>query len=102
MKTMRLPLFIAAALFLTACDSGSGPKQAEALTKENVGKIHDGMTINEVKVILGDPTETKTGNIPAPPGITVSGTTYLYRKDESVLSISFVDGKVAVMGTNMQ
>lgn len=99
MKALRLPLFLAATLLLTACDSSSQP--VVKLTKENVGKIHDGMTIDEVKAILGPPTETKTGNIPTPPGITVSGITHVYRNGETLLSITFVDGKVAVMETNM-
>ena len=98
MKAFLLSFFVAATLLLTAC----GSKQTEALNKESLAKVHEGMSMDEVKAILGDPSETKTGSIPAPPGITASGTTYVYHNGDNILSVSFVDGKVAIMGTNMQ
>lgn len=75
-------VFIAVlALVLIACSK---------LTADNLQKVHNGMTTAEVKQILGEPTNVKTGNLL---GI-VSGTTYIYHTPNSDVEINFVDDKV--------
>jgi hypothetical protein len=80
----RTPLLVAALLvcgLLTACSK---------LTEDNLQKVRNGMTTDEVKAILGEPTSSQTGSAL---GI-VSGTTYLYHTDKSDVKITFVDDKV--------
>ena len=79
----RTALAVAASslLLLTACSR---------LTEDNLQKIHNGMTTDEVKAILGEPTSSQTGSAL---GI-VSGTTYVYHTDTSDVKITFVDDKV--------
>ena len=71
----------AALLLLTACSK---------LTEPNLEKIHNGMTTDEVKTILGEPTSSQTGSAL---GI-VSGTTYTYHTSSSDVKITFVNDKV--------
>jgi outer membrane protein assembly factor BamE (lipoprotein component of BamABCDE complex) len=70
----------AALLLLTACSR---------LTETNLEKIHNGMTTDEVKAILGDPTDTQTGSL-----IGISGTTYVYHTPTSDVKITFLNDKV--------
>ena len=72
---------MAAALLLVACSR---------LTETNLQKIHNGMTPDEVKAVLGDPTSSQTGSAL---GI-ISGTTYVYHTDASDVKITFVNDKV--------
>ena len=82
MKIIRaLLLTITAALLVTACSR---------LTEANLQKVQNGMTTDEVKAILGDPTSSQTGSAL---GI-VSGTTYVYHTDTSDVKITFVNDKV--------
>jgi outer membrane protein assembly factor BamE (lipoprotein component of BamABCDE complex) len=82
MKNITAILFAVAALLLvTACSR---------LTEDNLQKVHNGMTTDEVKAILGDPSSSQTGSAL---GI-VSGTTYVYHTDTSDVKITFVDDKV--------
>jgi SmpA / OmlA family len=82
MKKFLTPFVVLAALLLvTACSK---------LTEDNLQKIHNGMTTDEVKAILGDPTSSQTGSAL---GI-VSGTTYIYHTSTSDVKITFVDDKV--------
>jgi outer membrane protein assembly factor BamE (lipoprotein component of BamABCDE complex) len=81
MKTIRTLLTLAALLALAACSK---------LTEDNLQKVHNGMTTDEVKAILGEPTSSQTGNAL---GI-ISGTTYIYHTDKSDVKITFVNDKV--------
>ena len=85
MKTLK-PIFtvalVATALFLAACGS--------KLTEDNLQKIHSGMTTDEVKTILGEPTEVQTGNAFG----LVSSTVYTYHSGSSDVKITFVNDKV--------
>jgi len=74
-------LAVAAVLLVTACSR---------LTEDNLQKVHNGMTTDEVKAILGEPTSSQTGSAL---GI-VSGTTYVYHTSTSDVKITFVDDKV--------
>ena len=83
LKFVRTGFMIAvAALLLTACSS--------KLTEANLDKINNGMTPDEVKAVLGDPTSSQTGSAL---GI-ISGTTYVYHTDTSDVKITFVNDKV--------
>jgi outer membrane protein assembly factor BamE (lipoprotein component of BamABCDE complex) len=70
----------AALLLLTACSK---------LTETNLEKIHNGMTTDEVKAILGNPTDTQSGSV-----IGISGTTYVYHTSTSDVKITFLNDKV--------
>lgn len=77
--TIRRTLFIAlTALFaistLSACKSGL----LSPLTQENLDKIQTDMSSQQVKAILGEPTESKTEPIPIVGG---TKTTYTYTDD---------------------
>ena len=81
MKTIRALLILTAVIALAACSK---------LTEDNLEKVHNGMTTDEVKAILGEPTSSQTGNAL---GI-ISGTTYIYHTDKSDVKITFVNDKV--------
>jgi len=74
-------LLVAAAIFLTACSK---------LTEANLEKIHNGMSPNEVKAILGSPTSSETSSALG----LISGTTFIYHTSTSDVRISFVNDKV--------
>jgi hypothetical protein len=82
MKTIHTILLTVAALLLVAACS--------RLTEDNLQKVHNGMTTDEVKAILGDPTSSDTSSAL---GI-ISGTTYTYHTSTSDVKITFVDDKV--------
>jgi hypothetical protein len=82
MKNICSLLSIATALLLlTACSR---------LTEANLEKIHNGMSPDEVKAILGDPTSSQSSNTL---GI-ISGTTYTYHSKTSDVTITFLNDKV--------
>jgi len=80
-KISRTLLAVAALLLVAACSR---------LTEANLEKVHNGMTPDEVKAILGDPTSSETSNAL---GI-ISGTTYTYHTSSSDVKITFVNDKV--------
>jgi outer membrane protein assembly factor BamE (lipoprotein component of BamABCDE complex) len=67
-------------LFLTACSH---------LTEANLGKIHNGMTTDEVKAILGSPTSVESSG-----ALGFTGTTYTYHSGSSDVKITFLNDKV--------
>jgi len=75
-------LAFAAALLLAACSR---------VTQENFAKIQDGMSEQEVTAILGSPTESSSGSI-----LGISGTSSKWTAGDAVITIRFVNGKVAV------
>ena len=68
-------LGIFAVMALSACGGGS----PLTLTQANLDKVQEGMTANEVKSILGNPTDSKTEPIPIVGG---TKTTYVYSNKE--------------------
>ena len=80
MKTRALVLI--ALLLLAACSK---------VTQENFAKVQDGMTEQEVAAILGSPTESSSGSI-----LGISGTSSKWVAGDAVISIRFVNGKVAL------
>jgi SmpA / OmlA family len=81
MKKIHLIFLAVAALLLVAACS--------RLTEDNLQKVHNGMTTDEVKAILGDPTSSDTGG-----ALGITGTTYTYHTSSSDVKITFVDDKV--------
>jgi outer membrane protein assembly factor BamE (lipoprotein component of BamABCDE complex) len=80
MKTIRTLLLFTAVVALAACAK---------LTQDNLEKVHNGMTTDEVKAILGEPTSSSSGSF-----LGQSGTEYLYHTDKSDVKIDFVNDKV--------
>jgi len=80
MKNFRTILLFTAVAALAACSK---------LTQDNLEKIHNGMTTDEVKAILGEPTSSGTGG-----ALGITGTTYTYHTDKSDVKVTFVNDKV--------
>ena len=55
------------------------------ITQENFDKIQTGMSREDVKAILGEPTESSGA---------ISGDSWVWKKDGTVITIQFVGGKV--------
>ena len=81
MKAMHLLAFGATALLVTACSK---------LTEENLEKVHNGMTTDEVRATLGEPTSTETGSALG----LISGTTFIHHTSSSDVKITFLNDKV--------
>jgi hypothetical protein len=77
----RVLLLLAMVLLLTACGS--------KLTEDNLQKIHNGMTTNEVKAILGSPNDVQSSG-----ALGITGTTYTYHAGSSDVKITFLNDKV--------
>jgi hypothetical protein len=75
-------LALVAAALLAACSK---------VTQENFLKIQDGMTEEEVIALLGRPTESNSVNI-----LGVSGTASRWVGGDAVITVRFVNGKVAL------
>jgi len=74
-------LSLAAVLLLTACGS--------KLTVDNLQKVKSGMSPDEVKAILGSPSETQSTG-----ALGLSGTTYVYHGQSAEVTIVFLNDKV--------
>lgn len=61
------------------------------MTPANLDKIHNDMTVAEVKDILGAPTEENSGGMGP-----MSGTTLVYKDGKNQVTINFVNGKVVM------
>lgn len=73
---------LALVLLLAACSK---------VTQENFAKIRDGMTEQEVQAVLGSPTESNTTTV-----LGISGTSSRWVSGDTVITIRFVNGKVAL------
>lgn len=81
-KLMMLFLVMTVAFLVFGCSP-------DKISKENFDRIQTGMTEDEVQAILGPPTES------AGVDVTVfSGTTSIWKKGDTVISIQFVNRKV--------
>ena len=80
---MNLRAFAFASLVLLAACS--------KITQENFVRIQDGMSEAEVLAILGSPTQSSSGSI-----LGISGTSSKWVAGDAVISIRFVNGKVAL------
>jgi hypothetical protein len=80
---MKLRAFaFAAALLLAACSK---------VNQENFARIQDGMSEQEVTAILGGPTESSSSSV-----LGISGTSSKWTGSDAVITIRFVNGKVAL------
>ena len=61
------------------------------VTQENFSKVRDGMSEQEVAAILGSPTESSSTSV-----LGISGTSSKWVASDSVITIRFVNGKVAL------
>jgi hypothetical protein len=61
------------------------------VTQENFLKVQEGMSEEEVIAILGEPTESNSVNL-----LGVSGTSSRWLARGAVISVQFVNGKVAL------
>jgi outer membrane protein assembly factor BamE (lipoprotein component of BamABCDE complex) len=88
MHVRRLPklgagvLCLVVSLSLIFC---GGPK----LTQENFAKIQTGMTLAQVRAILGEPTESSSVDVAV-----FSGTVSKWKQGDVTITIQFVNGKV--------
>ncbi|HUB66259.1 MAG TPA: outer membrane protein assembly factor BamE [Candidatus Methylacidiphilales bacterium] len=80
MKRTFLAAILIATLGLNACSK---------LTEANLEKIHNGMTTDEVKTILGDPTSVQSSGV-----LGITGTAYTYHTSNSDVKITFLNDKV--------
>lgn len=79
MKTRALVLV--ALLVLAACSK---------ITQENFAKVQDGMPEPEVTALLGPPTSTSSVQV-----LGIAGTHSLWEGSDAVISVRFVNDKVA-------
>jgi hypothetical protein len=80
---MRLRrLVLVAALAIAACSK---------VTQENFAKIEEGMSEEQVIALLGSPTESNSVSI-----LGVSGTASRWVGRDAVITVRFVNGKVAL------
>ena|ERR1700736_3278463 len=73
-------VLVGAVMLLTACSR---------LTEANLQKIHNGMSMDEVKAILGSPTSVESSG-----ALGITGTTYTYHSGSSDVKITFLNGNV--------
>lgn len=59
------------------------------ITQENFDKVQPGMTQEEVKAILGAPTESSAASIGP-----ISGGTWIWKTGDATIAIQFVSGTV--------
>jgi hypothetical protein len=74
-------------IFLAFALSACGTK----LTDENLAKVKNGMSSQQVKSILGKPTRSDTAKI-----LGLEGTTYYYETGDADVQISFLNDEVTV------
>ena len=74
-------LTLIALLLLAACSK---------ITQENFAKVQDGMSEPEVTTLLGSPTSSSSVQV-----LGISGTHSLWEGSDAVISVRFVNGKVA-------
>jgi outer membrane protein assembly factor BamE (lipoprotein component of BamABCDE complex) len=74
-------ILLAAALGLTAC--------ASKLTQENLDKIHSGMTVDEVKAVLGSPNDVESHDM-----LGFKSTEFVYHTKTADVKVVFLNDKV--------
>lgn len=79
---MKILVLAVALLFLVACSK---------ITQENFARIQDGMSEQEVIALLGSPAESNSVNV-----LGVSGTSSRWVGRDAVITVRFVNGKVAL------
>jgi hypothetical protein len=77
----RMLLILSLAFTLSAC--------AQKLTQENLDKVHSGMTVDEVKSVLGSPTDIESANM-----LGFKSTTFVYHTKSADVKVTFLNDKV--------
>ena len=80
---MRFRSFAFAAILLVAACSKA--------TQENFARVQEGMTEQEVAAILGSPTESSSSSV-----LGITGTSSKWVSSDALITIRFVNGKVAM------
>lgn len=75
-------LVLSALLLVAACSK---------VTQENFDKLRDGMTESEVHALLGSPSSSSSVQI-----VGVSGTASKWQGSDALITVRFVNGKVAL------
>jgi hypothetical protein len=75
-------LAFVAVLLLAACSK---------VTQENFARVQDGMSEQEVAAILGSPAESASTSV-----LGISGTSSKWTGGDAVITVRFVNGKVAL------
>jgi outer membrane protein assembly factor BamE (lipoprotein component of BamABCDE complex) len=89
MKNVATALIaVTAFVLITACSR---------LTEDNLQKVQNGMTTDQVKAILGEPTSSDTGG-----ALGITGTTYVYHTSSSDVKITFVNDRVITTEGNFK
>jgi hypothetical protein len=73
------------------------------INEENYKKVQEGMTMEQVKTILGEPTDAKADGVSTPIG-SISGTQATWKTSDGKISIelTFVNDKVTLKRYNAQ
>lgn len=89
MRSTTKILLLAAVLALGACSK---------VNQANFDKVHDGMSLQEVKSLLGDPNEISSAGIGP-----LSGTSAVWKaSDGTTITISFLNEKVKLKSIEKQ
>ncbi len=86
-RKVPMKYFLCAALSLALVACGT----SVMINQQNLDKIHDDMSQNEVRAILGSPSESTTEPIPIVGG---TQTTYTYRTGNSEVVVVFKNDQV--------
>lgn len=78
---LRVLPVLACALLLTACGGG--------LTQDQFNKVENGMTEEQVKGLIGEPSKIESGS-----ALGISGTAYIYESGDTQATVTFLNGKV--------
>jgi hypothetical protein len=78
----RIATFAAALIVLAACSK---------VTADNFARIQEGMSEAEVRAVLGSPTESSSTTV-----LGISGTASRWVAGDTVITVRFVNGKVAL------
>ncbi len=97
---MRIPmrlfllLTLATAVFASGCKSGGEPGSSAAVNKLNLAKIQPGMTVSEVQAIMGAGDTVVNGSARVKKQ-RVPDEEHTWRNGEKMITVTFVNGKVA-------
>lgn len=74
------------------------------INEENYKKVQEGMTMEQVKVILGDPSDAKADSISLPMVGSLSGTLATWKSSDGKVTIelTFINDKVTLKRYNAQ
>ncbi len=90
MSTKHMVTYLVLAGLVVFMVGGCGSK----VSKSNYDKITNGMSVNEVKNILGEPTSEESAG-GAIGGLVGAGTIMIWEEGDKKISVTFKDDKVA-------